>query len=493
MSRLKIQSVLESEIAKCVESVIRSVRPHAFREPRLRYYVNSIVPFSRDSVSESIGTLWRDRDPFGAEEEIYALTFLQFLNVTTDRFSLIDPYFTRGTAPVTPEFVLELAHELISQLSIDARLAGAAVTSSLRSDEMLPALERIMARMHSVHLSRAEYEQLEGVQNLLALSLLLPYLPRYVRDDLEKMRRLLDKEVETHLGPGITRRDLQAMAIAVETLRRDRGRKWVRPQPDVQTKYRRLILTPQDLFERDLEDLYIFPPFLIAGPNEEYATIVPEQTFLWLRLKELRFLEQVRQRHSNVTGDTVEILLKEYLETKQLVPDTWLPDGMVGRVQPHPHHFEKVYARKRFARNSRQDIFGVLRNPLQPTLELDLVATHTEGFSILGEVKFVTSYEKAEEYYYQGSDDKEPERDRLLKLAGFLNRHPDRKAAFLLPNSRPVIPVFVTNAVGKLFADSDGIIKACPLEVMLVEPFYLLLKARLDEVTHSALDGPAPS
>jgi hypothetical protein len=444
--------------------------------------VNSVVPFSRESVSEAIDILWRARDPFGAEEEVYALTFLQVINVTTDRFSLLDPYFTRGPSQMTPDVALDLAHDVISQLPAEAKLAGAGVTSSLNSDDILPALERTMARMHTEPLSHLEYGRLEAVQNLLALSLLLPYLPKYVRRDLEKMRRLLDAAVEKRLGPGITRHDLQALASVVETLRMERGWNWVRPQTDIRTKYRSLILTPQDLRERSLEDLYVFPPFFVAGPNEEYATIVPEQPFLWLRLKELRFLDEIKRNHPNVTGDTVEILLKEYLEKKQLVPDTSLPSGMIGVNRLNLHHFATVYARKTFARNSREDIFSVLRNPLQKTLELDLVATHNEGFSIIGEVKFVTSYEKAEEHYYRGSDDKEAERDRLLKLADFLNRHPERKEALLLPQDRAVIPVFVTNAVGPLFADSDGIVKACPLEVMLVEPFYQLARNQLDTI-----------
>jgi len=461
-----------------------------FRDDRVRYFVNSIIPFSRESVSDAISSLWRERDPFGAEEEIYALTFLQMLNVTSDRFSLMDPYFTRGPGHMSGEMAYDLASEVVSRLPDDARLAGAGVTSSLDSGDILPALEKIMARMHTERLSEIEYRRIEAVQNLLALSLLLPYLPKYVRRDVEKMRQSLDAAVEERLGPGITRRDFEAIGMAVETLRKERGWDWVRPQVDVQTKYRNLILTPQELRQRSLEDLYVFPPFFVKGPNEEYATIVPEQPFLWLRLKELRFLDEIKHTHPNVTGDTTEILLKEYLVRRQLVPDDSLAPGMVGLDRPHEHHFAEVRARKTFKRNSREDVFSVLRTPLQETLELDLVGTHTEGFSIIGEVKFVTSYQKAEDHYYQGSRGKEPEHDRLLKLARFLNQHPERKKTLSLPENRVIIPVFVTNAVGPLFAVSDGIIKACPLEVMLVEPFYRLVRDRLDQIPQDSIMRP---
>ena len=461
-----------------------------FRDARLRYFVNSIIPFSRASVSEAISSLWRERDPFGAEEEIYALTFLKVLNVTTDRFSLMDPYFTRGPVHMSRELAYDLASELVSQLPDDAKLAGAGVTSSLDSDDILPALEKIMARMHTERLSEVEYRRIEAVQNLLALSLLLPYLPKYVRRDVEKMRQSLDAAVEERLGPGITRRDFEAIGMAVETLRKERGWDWVRPQVDVQTKYRNLILTPHELRQRSLEDLYVFPPFFVKGPNQEYATIVPEQPFLWLRLKELRFLDQIKHKHPNVTGDTIEVLLKEYLVSQQLVPDNSLAPGMVGLNRPHEHHFAEARARKTFSRNSREDVFSVLRNPLQKTLELDLIATHTEGFSIIGEVKFVASYEKAEDHYFRGSRGKEPERDRLLKLAKFLKQHPERKQTMSLPKDRVVIPVFVTNAVGPLFAISDGIVKACPLEVMLVEPFYRLTRQRLDQIPQDPIVRP---
>ena len=190
-----------------------------FRDARLRYFVNSIIPFSRESVSDAISSLWRERDPFGAEEEIYALTFLQVLNVTTDRFSLMDPYFTRGPVHMSRDIAHDLACELVSQLPDDAKLAGAGVTSSLNSGNVLPAMEKVMARMHTERLSEVEYRRIEAVQNLLALSLLLPYLPKYVRRDVEKMRQSLDTAVEERLGPGVTRRDLQAIAMAVEMLR----------------------------------------------------------------------------------------------------------------------------------------------------------------------------------------------------------------------------------------------------------------------------------
>src|SRR5207244_13583967 len=106
------------------------------------------------------------------------------------------------------------------------------------------------------------------------------------------MRQSLDAAVEERLGPGITRRDFEAIGMAVETLRKERGWDWVRPQGDVQTKYRNLILTPQEVRQKSLEDLYVLPPLIVTGHNDEYATAVPVQTFDGRRLKKLRHLNE---------------------------------------------------------------------------------------------------------------------------------------------------------------------------------------------------------
>ena len=134
----------------------------------------------------------------------------------------------------------------------------------------------------------------------------------------------------------------------------------------------------------------------------------------------------------------------------------------------------------RLARSTREDIFAILRNPNKRELQVDIVANHAEGFSVLAESKFVTSYANAEAYYYQGSAAKEAERARLLKLTGFLNANPGRKSVFDIPKPNPVVPVFITNAIGPLFPVNDGVVKTSPFEVMRVEPFYRLVRDQLE-------------
>jgi len=215
---------------------------------------------------------------------------------------------------------------------------------------------------------------------------------------------------------------------------------------------------------------------------DEYATFVPEQPFLFLRMKELEFLDSVKRKYTNVTGDTVEVLLREYLESRQLVLEERLPSGLVGVKKSHPCHFEEAFASRRFSRRTREDIFAVLPDPAQERIELDLLANHTVGFSVIGEVKYVTRYANAEEYYYEGSDDKDAERDRLLNLSKYLNEHPNRRQALGIPRRNVVVPVFITNAIGPLFADTDGVVKACPLEVLQVQPFFDLAIAQAEEI-----------
>jgi hypothetical protein len=170
----------------------------------------------------------------------------------------------------------------------------------------------------------------------------------------------------------------------------------------------------------------------------------------------------------------MEKIIADFLTRQQLVMDEVPPPGYRAIVQVHPHHFASAQSVK-LSRNTREDIFAVLANPDQPYLEVDLVANHPEGFSVLGECKFVTSYANAERYYYYGSDQKEAEQTRLLNLVRFLNAKPLRKDQFGIPESNRVVPIFICNAVGALFADVDDVVKATPFEVMQVEPFYQLV------------------
>lgn len=434
-----------------------------------------MIPFSSESVHAAIGRAWKGRHQLGREEEIYGLTFLAMLNVVTSRFSLLDKYFARGPGTAGKDFVEDLLSYLLSQLPSSARLAGAGVTSSLRVEQAMTALREEMAQLHTHRMTSEQYARLWTVQDVLTLSLISPYLPSYVRSELAKLDTVVNKAIEERLGPGFGRDDLRKLAVALRELER-RGWDWVRPQADVLARYRRLVLKANRLFETSLEHLYLFPPFLVEGPNNEYAIIPSEQPFLWIKQRELEFIDSVRQQHSNVTGDSLERLLEEYLFRRQLVLDNEPPLGLVEVERRHAHHFSSARSSVRLSRNTREDIFSVLKDPYKPEIEIDLLANHPDGFSIIGEVKWVTRYENAETAYYVGTDNKEAERDRLLALSHYLTRNPARKSAFSIPPRNTVIPVFITNAVGPFFADANGVVKACPLEVMEVEPFYRLLK-----------------
>lgn len=453
-----------------------------FRDSRLRHLVNSVIPFTVSSVKASTGSCLQARSRWGNEEEVYGLIFLHMLNVLADRFSLIDDYFSRGRASADKTLVEDLLVYLISNLPAEARLSGAGLTSSLKVEDAVSALGQELVRSHAKRLSSEEYLRLSTIQDTLTLGFIVPYLPDYVGSEFAKLNSVIDEAIQAHLGGGLRREDLRKLAIALNELER-RGWDWVTPQPDFVAKYRRCILTVSGLFEATLEQLYTFPPFLVEGPNQQYATIVLEQPFLWIKRRELDFINSVKQRFGNITGDSLEKLLEDYLQRKQLVVDREPPLGMIEVERPHPHHFSWARSSITLSRNTREDIFSAMPNPTRPEIEIDLVANHPEGFSIVGEAKWVTRYENAEAAYYIGTDVKEAERDRLLALSSFLNRNPARKSEFNIPPPNPVIPAFISNTIGPMFADSDGVVKASPLEVMEVEPFYRLLKQQLGQLS----------
>ncbi len=454
---------------------------HSFGDNRLLYFVNAIVPFSRTSVSSATREVLQRLSPFGDDEEVYGVLFLEMLNTVTSVFSDLDPYFSRGHATMGDRLLENLLAELMRNLGEDAKLRGAGLTASLETPSVEDTIRLQMPQLHEGLLDAQTYERWQTVQDLLTFSLMLPYLPPYVQRDMEDLPRALDQAVQEALGPSLTAWDIRKLAATLLEKKRQ-GQGTVRPASDDLEKYAPLVLTPQRLFKSTLEHLYRFPPFLIKIGPEEYATIVVEQPFVWLKKKEMEFIASVKLRHPNLAGDSLEELLKEYLIHRKLVFDPTPPTGLLEVAKPHPLHFAWAKASMRRSRNSREDIFAVLRDPNQPSIEIDLVANHPDGFSILGEVKFVTRYENAKAYYYKGDHEKEAERDRLLNLSSYLNANPDRKAEFMIPQDSRVVPVFITNAVGPLFADPDGVVKACPLEVMLVEPFHRLVSANASGV-----------
>ena len=453
---------------------------HSFSDKRLHYFVNSLIPFSRASVSSATGGLLQRLLRFGSEEEVYGLEFLEMLNAVTAVFSDLDPYFSRGHATMDDRLAKELLVELMVSIGDDAKLRGAGLTSSSGNRNIEEAIGQHLAQMHEGPLDAETYERLGTVQDLLTFSLMLPYLPSYVQQDMRGLTAALDQAVHDVLGPGLTAQEVKAFAAALA--QRERKGRRTYHAAEVPGKYDPLVLTPRRLTESSLEHLYWFPPFLIQRGPDDYQSVVVERPFVWLKKKEREFIVSVEKRHPNVTGDSVEELLKEYLIHRMLAFDETPPSGFLGVSKPHPRHFSRAEASVSRSRNSREDIFAVLRDPNQPSIEIDLVAHHPEGFSIMAEVKFVTRYENAEASYYSGDHKKEAERDRLLNLSSYLNEHRERKAEFAVPRDNEIVPVFITNAVGPLFADRDGVVKACPLEVMLVEPFYRLVSANASEI-----------
>lgn len=452
----------------------------SFSDKRLHYFVNSIIPFSRASVHSATGGLLKRLSRFGSEEEVYSLEFLEMLNGVTAVFADLDPYFSRGHATMDDSLAKGLLAELLASIGDDAKLRGAGLTSSLSNRAIEESPVQHLAHMHEAPLDAETYERLGTVQDLLTFSLMLPYLPSYGQQDMDGLTAALDQAVREVLGPGLTAQDVQLFASTLAE-REMKGRRTYR-FADIPVKYQPLMLTPRRLIESSLEHLYWFPPFLIQRGPDDYQSIVVERPFVWLKKKEIEFVDSVKKRHPNLTGDSVEELLKEYLVHRMLVFDETPPSGFLEISKPHPRHFSSAEASVHRSRNSRKDIFAVLRDPNQPSIEIDLVAHHPEGFSIMAEVKFVTRYENAEAYYYRGDHRKEAERDRLLNLSRYLNGHRERKAEFAIPRDNHIVPIFITNGVGPLFADQDGVVKACPLEVMLVEPFYRLVTASVTGV-----------
>jgi len=449
-----------------------------FKDRRLHFIVNSIIPFSAESVSDAIGEVWDTKSSYGMDEEIYGLTFLMMLNVVTSHFEKTDRYFTRGEIEIDKSGIHNQLTFLYENISPDSLLCGTGITSSLGIEQADKEIETHMEHLHHESISTIEYEQMQTVQDSLIEGFIRPYLPDYVKEEYEQLPRYIDEALKSRIG--ITRRDLEAIKLTIIEMEKRYRKTWITPKEDVLSKYSELVLTPESLFKSSLEHLYEFPPFLFQLEGAKYGYRVNEQPFMWISKKELEFLARVRQRHSNVTGDSMELLLKEYLLNQVLVIDETPPISYSEIPKKLPGHFEYVDSNLSLSRNGREDIFSVLRNPHQLELEVDLVADHPDGFSILAEAKYATSYENVKNYYYDGSYDKEPEKDRLLKLADFLNANPERKKEFRIAKENEIIPVFITNAVGPLFSDDDGVVKATPLEVMKVDPFYRLLKSKYD-------------
>lgn len=239
-------------------------------------------------------------------------------------------------------------------------------------------------------------------------------------------------------------------------------------------------MTPDNIGSKTIKDLA--KVVFIERAGERYGINIPRFLFFLTRHLIKVKLDEYKMQHPNLDGDSMENLIKVYLKDKTKLFDHKLGDlGDLSEIRPH--HFVDTFSKKLY-KEDFPELFDRLdrADKYSEYIEIDVIANHSEGFSVIIESKYCLNYENAEKYYFEGTQNKGSEQRRLKVLYTCLENHPDKKELLDIPLNNRIVPVFVINKVGNLFQEQDDILKVVPLEIMFSDQFYELVKRYLGKI-----------
>ena len=272
---------------------------------------------------------------------------------------------------------------------------------------------------------------------------------------------------------------------------------------EMRKEFREFVLEPDDIFAKKLEHLAKNPPiFILASDLGQIGKyFIPPTEQLRPILQNLRavytsLILQEGERLSSLLGDALEIMIERYLSNYHAEFLCNLPPNhpyysvkrysLITLTDKQPFHFKIVQKRVKVHKKTFPELFSHLDNieKDKPWIELDIVATHSNGISIIAESKFSLSSENLKEYYYNGTDKKMAEGKRLKVISDFFNNNPEKKPLIRVPPINTIVPIFITNYIGEFFADTeDGVLKINLLEIFFPKIFLNRVKTFSTTVT----------
>lgn len=364
-----------------------------------------------------------------------------------------------------------LVSYICKQQKLPASFSECAIIFGTDPTKFQAKLSDLLSRVHKETLQDGEYKWLNGVTSSLAGSLLLYSLPVFQGKKLPTTGELLERASKDTYGLGFL--ELRTLQQVVKTKLAELGRNsFVTLQGEPMWRLAKNFILDNDILRsRKLEELLMYQPTFFLNHEGQFRLHVFLRPIVFVHCMANREMLAVAKKYSNVEGASFEGFIHSFLTQR------------VGRFEAETYDLKIVresnqgfsfYPNQIIQKQDAPELFAKLTDPSKPSIEIDGVANHESGYSVILESKYCEHPTSSRRYYINGKGESWAVQPTLKEILQFLKDKPDEKALLKIPVENKVYGGYVTNQHGPYFALQDGIIKVSPLEIALEGEFHQL-------------------
>lgn len=444
-----------------------------FKDERVQHLCNEIRKFSYTSFLDSIEE-YRikvlDKLELDRSDTVVAWVLVMELNYACGMFAEYEPDFSRGTATPTESDVETLTKYITQRHKLPAKFSDAAIIFGTEPSNFQSKLSDFLNRLHKERLQDGEYKWLNDVTSSLAGSLLVYSMPIFEGKKLPTTAELLEKASQTQYHLGFF--ELRTLQQLVKSKLEELGNKpFVFLKDEAMWRLaKNFILDDDVLRSRTLEELLVFQPTFFLNREGEFRLHVFLRPIVFVHgMANLELLD-VAKKYSNVEGASFEGFINDFLTKNVGRFEAETFDLKIHKIDSQGFSFHPNLI---IQSRDVPELFSKLPKP-KPSIEIDGVANHESGYSVILESKYCEHPKSSRRYYLYGKGDSWAIQPTLKAILEFLKARPDKKALFNIPTENKVYGAYVTNKHGPYFAIQDNILKVSPLEVALEGKFHSL-------------------
>lgn len=459
----------------------------SFKDPFVFKTVQTLKQFTYKSVSDRLGEL-KDTFPTIIQDESLTMwQLLVYLNYAISEFSLYyDNSFERSNKVATLRGISELHSWLMEKVKIGFNMRDYVLHTSGPIEGVKSEIDTSLVKLHREKLSDGEYHKLQYLCDVISETYIVPSLPTYKRAKLPSPEQIRDTVIKKYIG-NLTFKELLALNYVISSKQQQGTRDVeITGNGNLQRVMAPFVLNPTILKQKTARELVLLPPMFFLTKEGKYRIHLARNIMVYVRHLISQEMEAIKKKHSNIEGDSMESLIREYLTSKTVQFSTKSIDyETLNKKQDF--HFDFAIP-KRIKKSDAKKLFDTFDKPDRdkPYIEIDAVAHHKRGFSAIFESKYSFSHDNVHHYYYEGTDDKMAEGKRLRIISESLNKNPEYKKVFGVPEKDLVVPIFVANKVGDLFFDDDGVVKVVPFEILELNKLLELVENFIKSKTRHA-------
>jgi len=447
-----------------------SSHPSEFKDEKIAHVIHKIREFNPGSFMQELGkydkkvlsTIEADRG-----NKILSWMILVELNFAVLVFGSYDQRFRRGLRRAKYDDIAQLIEGISNEIRLPFELSKYALFFGTPPESLESRLYGILDKLHKNELQNSEYDWLNYLSFCLAGTFLLFSLKWYQKLGLPNLKQLLDRAA------------LKAYTLKFFQLRLTKeiiakaigdGKQLVRIEGNpIQKFVNPFVLTPDKLSSCSLQDFVINQPCLYLTKSGEYHLHRLDRPMIYCRSLAISELDSISRKYTNLEGDSFEQLVRIYLSEKTCHFDINAMDVRTKSKQQF-----KFIPNRKITRSQAPELFDNLPQVGKPELEIDGVANHESGYSVIIESKFCSKTGNARKYYYSGIGDSWAVQPTLKAIIRYLEKYPNMKYLFGIPKDNKVFAAFTTNQHGRFFSDQDGIAKISILEILFEGRFQKL-------------------